>query len=88
VTRTKRRIVTASGLIFVGGTMDRRFHALSAATGRGLWSTNLSASAHALPITYRYHGKQYVVIAAGGDAEISEEVRGDALIAFALPSLQ
>lgn len=79
-------IVTASGLIFVGGTMDRRFHALSAATGRELWSTNLPASAHALPITYRYHGKQYVVIAAGGDAEISEEARGDALIAFALAS--
>jgi membrane-bound PQQ-dependent dehydrogenase (glucose/quinate/shikimate family) len=81
-------IVTASGLIFVGGTMDRRFHALSAATGRELWSTNLPASAQALPITYRYHGKQYVVIAAGGDAEISEEVRSDALVAFALPSSQ
>ncbi|HEX4050655.1 MAG TPA: pyrroloquinoline quinone-dependent dehydrogenase [Steroidobacteraceae bacterium] len=81
-------IVTASGLIFVGGTMDRRFHALSAATGRELWSATLPASAQALPITYQYHGRQYVVIAAGGDAEISEELRGDALIAFALPSSQ
>ncbi|HEX4050830.1 MAG TPA: pyrroloquinoline quinone-dependent dehydrogenase [Steroidobacteraceae bacterium] len=79
-------IVTAGGLIFVGGTMDHRFHALSASTGRQLWASNLPASAHALPITYRYRGKQYVVIAAGGDAEISEEGRGDTLIAFALPS--
>jgi quinoprotein glucose dehydrogenase len=81
-------IVTAGDVIFIGGTMDRRFHALSAATGKELWSTNLPASAHALPITYRYHNKQYVVIAAGGDAEISEELKGDAVIAFALPSSQ
>jgi quinoprotein glucose dehydrogenase len=78
-------IVTASGLIFIGGTMDRRFHALSANTGKELWSASLPASAHALPITYRYRGKQYVVIAAGGDAAIAEEVRGDAVVAFALP---
>jgi quinoprotein glucose dehydrogenase len=78
-------IVTASGLIFIGGTMDNRFHALSADTGQELWSASLPASAHALPITYQYRGRQYVFIAAGGDAEISEEVKGDTAIAFALP---
>jgi glucose dehydrogenase len=30
-------------------------------------------------------GKQYLVIAAGGHAKISEEKLGDALIAFTLP---
>ena len=78
-------IVTAGGLIFVGGTMDRRFRALSADTGKELWSTALPASAHALPITYEAGGRQFVVIAAGANAHINEEQRGDALVAFALP---
>jgi quinoprotein glucose dehydrogenase len=78
-------IVTAGGVIFTGGTMDRRIHALSADTGAELWSAELPASAHAQPITYKAGGKQFVVIAAGGSAVISEEKRGDALVAFALP---
>lgn len=78
-------IVTAGGLIFTGGSMDRRIHALSAKTGAELWSAELPASAHAQPITYQANGKQYVVIAAGGSAVISEERRGDAVVAFALP---
>jgi quinoprotein glucose dehydrogenase len=78
-------IVTASGLIFIGGTFDRRLRALSSATGTELWSTELPAGAHAQPITYEVDGKQFVVIAAGGHAKISEEGLSDALIAFALP---
>jgi quinoprotein glucose dehydrogenase len=78
-------IVTASGLILIGGTMDRRFHALSADTGRELWSARLPASAHALPITYEIGGKQFIVIAAGGSAKIDEEGQSDAMVAFALP---
>lgn len=78
-------IVTASGLIFVGGTIDRRFHALSAETGKELWSAMLPASAHAQPITYSVDGRQYVVVAAGGSAVISEEALSDTLIAYALP---
>jgi glucose dehydrogenase len=31
-------------------------------------------------------GRQYVVIAAGGHAKISEEAVGGALVAFALPN--
>jgi len=77
-------IVTAGGLIFIGGTMDRRFHALAAATGQELWSAALPASAHAQPITYQVGGKQFVVIAAGGAAHIDEELLGDTLIAFTL----
>ncbi len=79
-------IVTASGLVFVGGTMDRHFHALDADTGQELWSASLPASAHATPMTYQYEGRQFVVIAAGGSAKIDEEKKGDALVAFALPS--
>ena len=78
-------IVTASGLIFQGGTIDRTFRAFSAANGKELWSAELPASAHATPMTYEAGGKQYVVIAAGGSAKIDEERQGDAVVAYALP---
>ncbi len=79
-------IVTAGGLIFIGGTMDRQLHALSSDDGRELWTATLPASAHALPITYAIGDKQFVVIAAGGSAKITEERQSDAVIAFALPA--
>lgn len=78
-------IVTGSGLVFVGGTIDRRFRAFSAETGAELWTAELPASAHATPITYQAGGKQFVLIAAGGSAKLTEEKQGDALIAYALP---
>ena len=78
-------IVTAGGLIFQGGTMDRTLRAFSAETGKELWSAELPASAHATPMTYEVGGKQYVVIAAGGSAKVDEERQGDAVVAFALP---
>jgi quinoprotein glucose dehydrogenase len=78
-------IVTASGLIFIGATFDKRFRALSSATGDELWSAELPAGAHAQPMTYEIKGKQYVVVAAGGHAKITETVVGDTVVAFALP---
>jgi membrane-bound PQQ-dependent dehydrogenase (glucose/quinate/shikimate family) len=79
-------IITASGIIFIGGTYDPYLRAFDVETGRELWKGELPASGHAVPITYqlRSNGKQYVVIAAGGHAKISEERLGDALVAFAL----
>jgi quinoprotein glucose dehydrogenase len=78
-------IVTAGGLTFVGGTLDRRFRAFDTATGALLWSTELPASAHATPMTFEANGRQYVVIAAGGASHISEERQSDTIMAFALP---
>ncbi|HEX4709955.1 PQQ-binding-like beta-propeller repeat protein, partial [Phenylobacterium sp.] len=78
-------IVTAGGLVFVGGTVDRRLRAFSAETGQELWTAELPASAHATPMTYEAGGKQYVVVAAGGSAKIDQERQGDAVVAFALP---
>jgi quinoprotein glucose dehydrogenase len=78
-------IVTASGLVFVGGTMDRRLRAFSAETGEKLWEAELPASAHATPMTFEAGGKQYVVVAAGGSAKVDEERQGDAVVAYALP---
>jgi quinoprotein glucose dehydrogenase len=78
-------IVTARGLIFIAGTVDPFLRAFDVETGRELWKGELPASGHATPITYQVRpaGKQYVVIAAGGHAKITEERLSDALVAFA-----
>lgn len=78
-------ITTAGGLTFIGGTLDRTFRAFETETGRLLWSAELPASAHATPMTYAAGGRQFVVIAAGGSAKITEERQSDAVVAYALP---
>jgi quinoprotein glucose dehydrogenase len=78
-------IVTAGGLIFIAGTLDPYLRAFDVNTGKELWKAQLPASGHATPMTYRLNCKQYLVIAAGGHAKITEEPQSDALVAFALP---
>jgi quinoprotein glucose dehydrogenase len=80
-------IVTATGLIFMAGTVDRSLHALDVETGKELWTGALPAGGHATPMTYKLTatGRQYVVIAAGGHPKVAEEAPGDTLVAFALP---
>ena len=80
-------IVTASGLVFIAGTVDGRIRAFDIDSGKELWAGKLPAAGHATPITYqiRPNGKQFVVVAAGGHAKISEEALSDTLIAFVLP---
>jgi len=80
-------IVTAGGLVFVAGTVDPFLRAFDIETGKLLWEAPLPASGAATPMTYQLGkaGKQFVVIAAGGHAKITEEAQSDALVAFALP---
>ena len=65
-------IVTASGVIFIGATNDKRFRAFDSRTGKELWMEEMKAHATATPITYegRDH-KQYVVVATGGTGLLS-----------------
>ncbi len=78
-------IALADGVIFVGGTIDRRFRAFDAETGKLLWETMLEASAHATPMTFQGRdGRQYVVIAAGGGGILRSEP-GSKIVAFAVP---
>src|SRR5437899_3043497 len=81
-------IVTATGLIFVAGTVDPYIRAFDVETGKELWKGALPDRGHAMRMTYKVkaNGRQYVVIAAGGHAKISEEPQGDTLVAFALPA--
>ncbi|MFK7897706.1 MAG: pyrroloquinoline quinone-dependent dehydrogenase [Myxococcota bacterium] len=75
---------TDSGLYFIGAALDKYFRAFDAETGEELWRDRMPFHGNAPPLTYRVDkdGKQYVVIAAGGNP-ISD--MGDALIAYALP---
>ena len=78
-------IITAGGLVFIAGTIDPFIRAFDIETGKELWKAQLPTSAHATPMTYQTHGKQFIVIAAGGHPHIDEEPKGDALVAFTLP---
>ena len=77
-------IVTAGGLVFIGGTKDEKFHAFDKSTGKLLWETKLPAGGYATPCTYSVSGKQYVAIAAGGGGKLRTKA-GDAFVAFTLP---
>lgn len=60
-------IATAGGLVFIAGTIDKRFRAFDSRTGKVLWQTKLDAEGHTNPMTYRgRNGKQYVVIVSSG----------------------
>lgn len=79
-------MVTAGGLVFIGGSSDSRFRAFDDQTGKVLWETRLEASGFATPMTFsgRNTGKQFVVIAAGGGGYFSDKV-SDTVDAFTLP---
>lgn len=77
-------ITTASGLVFIGAALDRYFRAFDITNGRELWKFALPAGGKATPMTYLgADGRQYVVIAAGGDGKAWGW--SDQIIAFALP---
>jgi len=69
-------ISTAGGLVFIGASKDKQFHAFDARTGQELWNTKLEEVAQSVPITWQgKDGRQYVAVAAGSK-----------LLAFKLPS--
>ena len=76
-------VVTASDLVFSGessGYMD----AHDARTGQLLWHSPTGAGADAAPSIYTVSGREYVAIAAGGNAVLHSQ-RGDTFLVFALP---
>ncbi|TAK11174.1 MAG: pyrroloquinoline quinone-dependent dehydrogenase, partial [Acidobacteria bacterium] len=89
-------IATASGLLFIGATMDQKFRAFDAKTGKELWSTSIPNDMIATPLTYMgRNGVQYVAGAIGGAGSGSpfqhpplEKPSTNVLMAFALPSVR
>ena len=77
-------LATASGLVFVGGTAERKLRVFDSDNGTEITSIELPAGIHAGPMTYLSGGKQYLVIAAGGHATLPSKL-GDWIIAYTLP---
>src|SRR5206468_1240443 len=79
-------IATASGLVFIGASIDSKFRAFDAKTGTELWVTALPANGHATPMTYMgKDGAQYVVSAASGGTSVGSNLPiSDALVAYRL----
>ena len=80
-------MVTAGGLVFVGGTVDNMFRAFEARTGQELWATNVGAAAHAVPITYQGRDRrQYVAVMVSGGGFLGDPIVPAKLMVFSLPA--
>lgn len=77
-------VVTKSGLIFIGATMDARVRAFDIGTGKELWSDQMQAPVVANPAVFRYKGREYVAFVSGGNTIMKDQV-GDQVAVYALP---
>ena len=78
-------VVTKGNLLFIAATVyDNQFRAFDKRTGKLLWHTTLPAAGVATPATYAVHGKQFVVIGAGGGKNAKGKP-GGSIIAYSLP---
>ncbi len=75
-------LATAGGLVFAGEG-NGLFKAYDAETGAVLWSYQLGAGVNAPPSSYSVDGKQYIVVAAGGNVQLDYK-RGNNIVAFSL----
>jgi alcohol dehydrogenase (cytochrome c) len=75
-------LVTSGGLAFAGEG-NGLFKAYDAETGAVLWKFQAGAGVNAPPSSYTIDGKQYIVVAAGGNTQLDYK-RGNTLIAFSL----
>jgi alcohol dehydrogenase (cytochrome c) len=73
-------LATAGGLVFAGEG-NGRFRAYDARNGSVLWTFNAGAGVNAPPSSYTVGGKQYIVVAAGGNVQLDFK-RGNNIIAF------
>ncbi|MFQ5935586.1 MAG: pyrroloquinoline quinone-dependent dehydrogenase [Acidiferrobacterales bacterium] len=75
-------LATAGGLVFTGEG-NGLFKAYDAETGSVLWKFQAGAGVNAPPASYTVGGKQYIVVAAGGNTQLNYK-RGNNIIAFTL----
>jgi alcohol dehydrogenase (cytochrome c) len=73
-------LATAGGLVFTGEG-NGLFTAYDAETGALLWKFQAGAGVNAPPASYSVDGKQYIVVAAGGNVQLDYK-RGNSIIAF------
>jgi quinoprotein glucose dehydrogenase len=74
-------IVTKGGLVFIGGTRDKRFQAYDKDSGKVLWDIKLPGNASSTPSTFMSEGKQYIAVSLSGN----KNNPGGSVMTFALP---
>ena len=93
-------LTTGGGLVFAGGTNDRRFRAFDAQTGSLLWQQRTNSGVTGVPVSYAVDGVQYIAVQSGWgvDAERGQTMlnksmgtnvhvpQGGVLWVFALPA--
>ncbi len=75
-------IITENGLLLIAATKDGMFRAFNRHTGKLIWQTKLPAASFATPAMYSINGKQFIVLACGG--EKLGTPKGNKVVAFAL----
>ena len=78
-------MVTASGLVFIGASMDGLLRAHSIETGEELWRVRPPAAPNATPMTLALaDGRQLLIVAAGGHGKLGTR-GGDWIVAYGVP---
>lgn len=77
-------MLTAGGVAFLSGTLDRFIRGYDVSTGKELWKSRLPAGGQATPMTFKGRdGRQYIVLVVGGHGSFGTKM-GDYIIAYAL----
>jgi len=58
-------LATGGGLVFSGGTNDRKFRAFDAASGKLVWEFPTNSGITGQPSSFAVDGKQYIAVASG-----------------------
>jgi len=58
-------LATGGGLVFIGGTNDRMFHAFDASTGKLMWEYPTNSGIIGPASSFMVDGKQYIAVASG-----------------------
>jgi alcohol dehydrogenase (cytochrome c) len=58
-------LATGGGLLFAGGTNDRRFRAFDAKSGQILWEVPMSSGVTGVPVSFEVDGKQFIAVQSG-----------------------
>ena len=75
-------LATAGGVVFAGES-NGWFKAFDAKNGNVLWKFQAGAGVNAPPSSYTAGGKQFIVVAAGGNVQVDSR-RGNSIVAFTL----
>jgi quinoprotein glucose dehydrogenase len=78
-------LVTRGGLLVIGATIfDNKLRIFDKGTGKLLWEKVMPFAVNATPMTYQVNGKQYIVVACGGEGRNPHAPTGGIYFAFTL----